>query len=196
MKKILIVCTVAAFWFFSCGKKSEPAPTPKDFLTSKSWKPESIKFSIKLEPEFITAFIPEPFKSILDSLRDIDAVQNQLECEKDDRFEFRKNGTYVLLDGEIKCPDFETEEGLWKLSNDFKLFTIEPQFLTGGEEFPEDLPFDVAEIFTDMEVVELTNQRFKVKKSSTQKLEGVTIPGLPVQIPISLKFEVSFDFSK
>ncbi len=192
---ILLFVVIASFGLSNCGKKSEPAPNARDLLIRDNWAPVALKFSLKLEPELIVAFLPEQIKTILDEFADIDLLANSQACEKDNRYQFRPTGKYVILDEGVKCPDFQPQEGDWKLSNDFKLFTLTPQAL-GGVEIPTGLPFNVNEVFTDMDVIELTAQKFQVKKSSTQKLEGVTIPGLPVQIPISLKFEVDFSFKR
>jgi hypothetical protein len=89
---------VLALSLSSC-KKDDGAKSPKEILTSKSWKMISSK------------------------LNGVETIQ---ECDKDDYITFAANGTYNYNVSAIKCYDGdENYSGVWTLSNDGKTITVD-----------------------------------------------------------------------
>jgi hypothetical protein len=89
---------VFALSLSSC-KKDEGAKSPKEILTSKSWKMVSSK---------------------------LNGVETLEDCDKDDYLTFAANGTYIYNVSTIKCYDGdENYSGVWTLSDDGKTITVD-----------------------------------------------------------------------
>jgi hypothetical protein len=84
----------------SCKKKEDTsALTPKEILTSKSWKIASMK---------------------------VNGVETLENCEKDDVLTFLANGIYTYNVGTNKCDPSETNyTGTWTLSDDGKTMVFD-----------------------------------------------------------------------
>ncbi len=85
----------------SCSKKEEKTSplTPKEILTSKSWKITSTK---------------------------VNGVEMLQDCEKDDVLTFLTNGTYTYNVGTNKCDANDTNyTGTWTISDDGKTMTLD-----------------------------------------------------------------------
>jgi hypothetical protein len=85
----------------SCKKKEEgtSALTPKEILTSKSWKITSMK---------------------------VNGVETLANCEKDDVLTFLANGTFTYNVGTNKCDLSDTNyTGTWTLSDDGKTIVFD-----------------------------------------------------------------------
>jgi triacylglycerol esterase/lipase EstA (alpha/beta hydrolase family) len=83
----------------SCKKDESNTSTPKDILTSKSWKLSSLK---------------------------VNGVETIEDCNKDDIMTFAANGTYTTTVGAITCYSGETNTtGTWSLSTDGKTLTVD-----------------------------------------------------------------------
>ena len=83
--------------FLGCITDKQSAES--NFLTAKSWLLESTE--IQRDGKWV--------------------IEAQDDCKKDNIYEFRKNGTFVILSGPQKCtagdPD-ELTSGIWKITND------------------------------------------------------------------------------
>lgn len=75
------------FLFFAC--KKEKKATPLEILTSKTWKYSTTNKNASNYPDL-------PFNLVA-------------ECQKDDVFEFKKDGTFIIHNKENRCTVDETE---------------------------------------------------------------------------------------
>ncbi len=102
ISKILMVAFMGLFILSSCSKDDESAI---DHITGGTWK-------------------------ITESRSDIDGdgdLDDDLEsCDRDDEYDFEKDGTLNFDEGATKCDpnDPQTEAGTWALSADEKTFTV------------------------------------------------------------------------
>jgi hypothetical protein len=82
-----------------CKKDESNTVTPKEMLTSKSWKMTSMK---------------------------VNGMEILEDCTKDDIMTFAGTGTYSTSVGTITCYDGETNNsGTWTLSSDGKTLTVD-----------------------------------------------------------------------
>lgn len=113
MKKIIVLILVSIATF-SCGKKTDPAPTPEtntQKLCGKNWRLVAFTYN---------PGIPVNGVSITDFYAQLSA------CRRDDFQNYNVNGTTIIDEGNTKCnaSDPQTSSRTWSWANNETKLTI------------------------------------------------------------------------
>lgn len=112
---IALVTTIASIAIMSCGDKTDPTPkkSASQLICAGAWEIASLPI--------------EPPLDLGGGTKLADYTQMLQDCEKDDYWTFNTNKTYVRHNNLLKCKpgDLDTTMGVWKLSTDEKIFTLD-----------------------------------------------------------------------
>lgn len=114
MKKFILFALCAVSFFTQC--KKEDVLTPSELLAKGPWKVVSIVVSPGID-DGTGKIITDIFSKF----------EN---CEKDDLFIYKADGSYSFEEGATKCDPADAqiwETGKWSISADGKLLTITPK---------------------------------------------------------------------
>lgn len=112
-----IAACITLITLASCGDKSTPTPTPSktELICKGKWEIASLPI--------------EPALDLGGGVKLKDYTQMLQDCEKDNFYAFKADNTYTLDEGLLKCnpADAQTKPGVWSLSADGKIFTLDDE---------------------------------------------------------------------
>ncbi|MSP09279.1 MAG: DUF5004 domain-containing protein [Flavobacteriaceae bacterium] len=112
---MIIIASVVLVSLAGCGDKSTPTPTPSktELICKGKWEIASLPI--------------EPALDLGGGVKLTDYTQMLQDCEKDNFYAFKADNTYTLDEGLLKCnpADPQTKPGVWSLSADGKIFTLD-----------------------------------------------------------------------
>ena len=117
---LVIIASVVFVSLAGCGDKSTPTPTPSktELICKGKWEIASMPI--------------EPALDLGGGLKLKDYTQMLQDCEKDNFYAFKADNTFTLDEGLLKCnpADAQTKPGVWSLSADGKIFTLDGEKAT------------------------------------------------------------------